>query len=128
MTLARRDTLQRAAEGAGSTNGYAGFKFEAIGVGDSEQFNLFEATPEVKLKMELLGVIEKAPTNGIEYSKVEDWAYDRTSGVERDIKKALVELEGECKVEIQRQPGQQKKTVVKGAKIKPAFHRLTQHL
>lgn len=94
------------------------FKFEAIGVGVSEQFNLFEATPEAKLKMELLGIIEKAPNNGIEYSKVEDWAYDRTSGVERDIKKALVDLEGEGKVEIQRQPGQQKKTVVKGAKIK----------
>jgi hypothetical protein len=43
--------------------------------------------------------------------------YERTSGVARHIKSALVELEGEGKVKIERKPRQQKNTVVEGATI-----------
>ncbi len=93
------------------------FKFEAIGVGAGEQLDLFVATPEAQIKAALLGFVEKAPGSRIEYSKVEDWAYERTAGVARHIKAALVELEREGKVKIDRKPRQQKTTVVEGAMI-----------
>ena len=95
------------------------FKFEAIGVGESEQFDLFVATPQDQIKAALLGHIEKAPASGIEYMDLEDWAYERTSGVARHIKKALIELEQqEGKLEIERKPRQQTTTVAEGAIIK----------
>lgn len=93
------------------------FKFEAIGVGEDNQLDLFVATPETLIKATLLGLVEKAPGAKMEYSKIEDWAYERTSGVARNIKAALVELEKEGKVKINRLPGQQKKTVVEGATV-----------
>lgn len=91
------------------------FTFEAIGVGEDNQLDLFVALPENMIKAALLRFVEKAPGSKAEYSKIEDWAYERTSGVARNIKAALIELEKEGKVRIIRQPGQQKKTVVDGA-------------
>lgn len=94
------------------------FKFEAIGVGEGEQLDLFVATPETQIKNALLNHIQNAPDASIEYLELEDWAYERTSGVARQIKKALTDLEQEGKVEITRKPRQQKNTVVEGAMIK----------
>lgn len=95
------------------------FKFEAIGVDEGEQFDLFVATPEAQIKASLLGHIERAPGSQIEYSQLEDWAYERTSGVARHIKDALLELEQqEGKVEIDRKPRQQKTSVMPGATIR----------
>jgi hypothetical protein len=53
----------------------------------------------------------------IDYLQIEDWGYERTSGVARHIKTALVELEGEGKVKIERKPRQQRNTVVEVATI-----------
>jgi three-Cys-motif partner protein len=93
------------------------FKFEAIGVGAGEQFDLFVATPEAQIKALLLGHIRQAPQSRIEYSEIEDWAYERTSGVARHIKAALIELEAEGKVNIERKPRQLRTTVANGASI-----------
>ena len=93
------------------------FKFEAIGVGEGDQLNLFVATPEAQIKGALLGRIEMSAPRPIDYLQIEDWGYERTSGVARHIKSALVELEGEGKVKIERKPRQQRNTVVEGATI-----------
>jgi three-Cys-motif partner protein len=81
------------------------FKFEAIGVGEGDQLDLFVATPEAQIKAALLGRIEKPPVRSIPYLELENWGYERTSGVARHIKVALVELEKEGKVKIDRKPG-----------------------
>ena len=93
------------------------FKFEAIGVGEDNQLDLFVATPEKLVKAALLVLVEKAPGGKMEYSKIENWAYERTSGVARNIKAALVELEKEGKVKIERKPKQKTNTVVDGAVV-----------
>jgi len=92
------------------------FKFEAIGVGDGGRLDLFVATPEIQIKSALLEYVKQAGSK-IEYSVIEDWAYERTAGAARHIKAALVELEGESKVRIERKPRQKKNTVVEGATV-----------
>jgi three-Cys-motif partner protein len=94
------------------------FRFEAIGVGAGEQFDLFVPRPETQIKSMVLARIENAPGPGLEYSVLEDWAYERTAGVARHIKTALVELESEGTVNIQRNPRQKKGTVTNGAVIR----------
>jgi hypothetical protein len=93
------------------------FKFEAIGVGEGDQLDLFVATPEAQIKAALLGYVERAPKSRVEYSRIEDWGYERTSGVARHIKAALIDLEREGIIEIERKPRQKKNTVVEGAII-----------
>ena len=93
------------------------FKFEAIGVGDGGQLDLFVATPEAQIKAAILAHVQKAPGSRIEYSEIKDWAYETTAGVARHIKGALIDLEKEDKVKIERKPRQQKTTVVEGAMI-----------
>lgn len=93
------------------------FKFEAIGVGEGDQLDLFVATPEAQIKAALLGYVERAPKSRVEYSRIEDWGYERTSGVARHIKAALIDLEREDIIKIERKPRQKKNTVVEGAII-----------
>jgi three-Cys-motif partner protein len=93
------------------------FKFEAIGVGEGDQLDLFVATPEAQIKAALLGYVERAPKSRVEYSRIEDWGYERTSGVARHIKAALIDLEREDIIKIERKPKQKKNTVVEGAII-----------
>jgi len=92
------------------------FKFEAIGVTNDGQLDLFIATPEAQIKAAILEHLKAS--DPLEYSRLEDWAYEKTAGVARNIKTALIELEKENKVEIQRKPRQKKNTVADGAIIK----------
>ena len=94
------------------------FSFEAIGIGAAEQLDLFVDKPELRIKAAVLDHVKTCPGSRTEYSEVEDWAYERTAGVARDIKKALTELEKEGKVAIERKPGQRTNTVTEGATIK----------
>jgi hypothetical protein len=93
------------------------FKFEAIGVGDGDQLDLFVARPKAQIKNALLGHVEKPPRRSIPYLEIENWGYERTSGVARHIKTALIELEKEGKVKIDRKPRQRTNTVTEGAMI-----------
>jgi three-Cys-motif partner protein len=94
------------------------FSFEAIGVGPEEQLDLFVERPEEQIKTMILGYLKMSPRSQIEYSRLEDWAYERTAGVARHIKAALVELESEGKIEIERKPRQRQNTVTEGALLK----------
>lgn len=91
------------------------FKYEAIGISENNQLDLFIPAPEALIETQLLGLLQKAPRGKMEYSKVEEWAYERTAGVSRNIKTALVKLEKEGKVKITRETRQHKNTVNEGA-------------
>lgn len=93
------------------------FCFEAIGLGAEQQFDLFEKSDEDKLKEQILKFIEQNNGKIILYENVEDWAYEHTSGISRNIKKSLKELEDEKKLNIIRKAGQRVSTVTDGAKI-----------
>ena len=94
------------------------FSFEAIGIGEGEQLDLFVAKPEALIKDAILNHVKTCPASRIEYTQLEDWAYERTAGVARHIKAALVELEAEGKLRIERKPRQRTNTVTEGAVIK----------
>ncbi len=94
------------------------FSFEAIGVGPEEQLDLFVDKPEAQIKTAILDHLKMSPRSQTEYSQLEDWAYERTAGIARHIKTALIELESEGKVEIERKPRQRKNTVTEGALVK----------
>ena len=53
----------------------------------------------------------------IEFTNLENWAYANTNGIKKTIQNALIELENEKIIEIERQPRQRKSTVTEGAII-----------
>lgn len=93
------------------------FRFEAIGISSHEQFDLFEPTDENKLKNSLLKHIESVNGDSMLYEEVEEWAYEETAGVSKNIKSKLIELENENKIQINRLPKKRNSTVTEGAKI-----------
>jgi hypothetical protein len=94
----------------------APYRFEAIGL-VSEQMSLFDDPDKVALRYRIEQLCRNVKGD-IDYDEIEKWAYANTNGVAKTIKEALVELEHEGKVAIQRQPRQKKSTIVSGAKIR----------
>jgi hypothetical protein len=93
------------------------FRFEAIGLDPNRQMDLFEPPGEQILRDKMLGYLSNHKGHQISYASVEDWAYQSTHGVSKDIKAVLMNLETEKKVKIIRKPGQKSNTVVEGAVI-----------
>ncbi len=93
------------------------FRFEAIGIDPCRQLDLFEPTGEEMLKSKILEFISRSSNNKISYEGIEDWAYQSTSGIAKEIKTALVSLESEKKIIIERKPRQRSNTVNDGAFI-----------
>lgn len=93
------------------------YKFEAIGIKPTT-LDLFEELDEEKIKRKILGFIIEGKGGSRSYEEIEDWAYIYTSGVSKSIKIALLELEKEGKVKIDRLAKQKSTTVTEGAKIK----------
>jgi three-Cys-motif partner protein len=94
----------------------ASYRFEAIGL-VSDQMSLFEDPDKVTLRDRIEQVCRDVEGE-VDYDQIEEWAYANTTGVAKTIKEALVELEHDGKVTIQRQPKQRKNTVVSGARIR----------
>ena len=94
----------------------APYRFEAIGL-VSEQMSLFDDPDKVALRYRIEQLCRNVKGD-IDYDEIEKWAYANTNGVAKTIKEALVELEHEGKMAIQRQPRQKKSTIVSGAKIR----------
>ena len=92
------------------------YRFEAIGL-VSEQMSLFEDPDRVALRDRIEQLCRNA-RGELDYDQIEEWAYANTTGVAKTIKEALVELEQDGKIAIQRQPRQKKNTVVSGARIR----------
>jgi hypothetical protein len=94
----------------------APYRFEAIGL-VSDQMSLFEDPDKVALRDRIEQLCRNVKGE-LDYDQIEEWAYANTTGVAKTIKEALVELEHDSKVAIQRQPKQRKNTVVSGARIR----------
>ena len=95
----------------------APYKFEAIGL-ISEQMSLFE-DPERETLRERIGYFcAEYCVDGIRYEVLEEWAYVNTNGISRTIKEALLELEVQKRIFIERQARQRKNTVTNGAVIR----------
>lgn len=95
------------------------YRFEAIGIDDHGQLNLFEPPEKVAIKNSIYDYFCGNNINDfIPYRDIEDWAYQFTAGISRDIKEAIMELEKEGKIQIQRAKGQKKTTVTEKAQIK----------
>ena len=93
------------------------YQFTAIGL-NPDQMTLFDDPEKIKLTDRLKDHCRKH-AEGLEYSQIEDWAYEHTCGVANTIKTALVDLEKQGTVTIKRKPRQRKNTVTKGAIIYP---------
>jgi len=92
------------------------YKFEAIGLTDS-QFELFENPDKIILKERLIDFLKNGSKKQIEFTNLENWAYANTNGIKKTIQNALIELEKEKIIEIERHPRQRKSTVTEGAII-----------
>ncbi|ODA40137.1 three-Cys-motif partner protein TcmP [Desulfosporosinus sp. BG] len=92
------------------------YGFEAIGIA-SGQMSLFEDPQKLELIKRILEFCEKRSQRPFEYDKIEEWAYVNTNGVSRTIKEALLVLEKENVINIERLPKQRKNTVTSGALI-----------
>ena len=93
------------------------FKFEAIGIGLDRQLDLFDPSDETKLEQRIFNFFSESKDSKIPYMQCEDWAYEHTFGIDRDIKKALINMEKVGSIVIERKPRQQKTTVTEGALI-----------
>ena len=94
----------------------APYRFEAIGL-VSEQMSFFEDPDKLALR-DRVEQLCRTTKGELDYDLIEEWAYANTTGVAKTIKEALIELEHDGKVAIQRQPRQRKNTVVSGARIR----------
>lgn len=92
------------------------FRFEAVGLDPSRQLDLFELSGEEVLRERLI-VFINASKDKIPYDEIEDWAYQATSGVAKEIKSALVSLEKSGEIKVLRKPGQKHNTVTTGAMV-----------
>lgn len=92
------------------------YNFEAIGI-NSEQMSLFEDPDKVELIERIKSYCKEQHPAKVEYNNVQDWAYANTNGVDKTIKEALIHLEKNKKIKIERLPRQRSNTVTEGAKI-----------
>jgi len=93
------------------------FRFEAVGISSCRQLDLFEPSDEEVLKGKVFEIITRYQEKNMLYDNLEDWAYQETSGIAREIKNALVILENEGKILIKRKTRQRINTVNYGAFI-----------
>ncbi len=91
------------------------YRFEAIGV-KTAQMSLFEDPEKVDLRNRIKDYCKEQGT--IFYDDIEKWAYVDTNGIKKTIKEALMQLEREDLIEIQREPKKRNNTVTEGAQIK----------
>ncbi len=91
------------------------YRFEAIGV-KTAQMSLFEDPERINLRNRIKDYCKEQET--IVYDDIEEWAYVNTNGIKKTIKEALMRLENEGLIEMQRKPKQRNNTVTKGALIK----------
>lgn len=91
------------------------YRFEAIGV-KTAQMSLFEDPGKVDLRNRIKDYCKEQGT--ISYDDIEEWAYADTNGIKKTIKEALMQLEQEGLIEIQRELKKSNNTVTKGAQIK----------
>jgi three-Cys-motif partner protein len=92
------------------------YRFEAIGV-KTDQMSLFEDPGKIGLRERIENFCTSLYPNDVEYSVIEDWAYANTNGIAGTIKEALISLEKEKKLKINRKRGQHLNTVTSGARI-----------
>jgi len=93
------------------------FRFEAIGIDPCRQLDLFKPTGDEVLKSKILEFVKVNANRKISYQELENWAYQSTSGIAREIKQALVAFANEKKILIERKPRQRTNTVNDGAYI-----------
>jgi len=93
------------------------YKFEAIGI-SSNQLSFFEDPQKIELIDRVFHFCDKTFKSPIEYDALEEWAYTHTNGVSRTIKEALLVLEKQGSLIINRLPRQRKTTVTSGSTIK----------
>lgn len=93
------------------------FRFEAIGIDPCCQLDLFEPAGEEILRNKVLEFIRSNSNMKILYEDLENWAYQSTSGIAREIKQVLVVLANENKILIERKSRQRTNTVTDGACI-----------
>lgn len=101
------------------------FRFEAIGLSPEKQLDLFELSDENKLKEEVFRFISSQKERDIPYQDLENWAYEQTAGIDKEIKSVLMSLERESKILIKRKPRQLKTTVTEGAAVRFIAQQLT---
>ncbi len=94
------------------------FRFEAIGLDSCRQLDLFEPSGEEVLRDKISQFISRDLNNVISYEELENWAYQSTSGVAREIKQALKALENDEEIVIRRKRRQRTNTVNNGAHIR----------
>ena len=95
----------------------APYRFEAIGL-ISEQMSLFEDPERETLRERIRHFCAKPCADGIKYEALEEWAYVNTNATSSTIKEALLELEMQKRISIERQAKQHKNTVTTGAIIR----------
>ena len=100
-----------------ASNSSQPFRFEAIGIGSDRQLDLFRPSDEERLEQRIYEFLAEHKEPKIPYMQCEDWAYQHTPGIDRDIKKALVAMEKVGTIVIERKARQQKTTVTNGAMI-----------
>jgi three-Cys-motif partner protein len=93
------------------------FSFEAIGLDPNEQLMLFAATPESQIKSKIHARYSTEAQRPVPYQIIEDWAYDATPAISSQIKIALMDLEREGRIKINRGPRQRSTTVTSPATI-----------
>jgi three-Cys-motif partner protein len=91
------------------------YSFEAIGI--SPQISLFEDPNKISLRDRIKKYCKDKYPSTIDYTDIEEWAYANTNGVSKTIKEALLALEKEELIKVERKSGQRITTVTEGAKI-----------
>jgi len=90
-----------------------------IGVA-TDQMSLFEDPDKTDLRERIHSLIKSTHPRHITFEDVEVWAYLNTNGISKTIKEALLTLELQNQVKIERMPRQRLNTVTSGAKISTA--------
>lgn len=93
----------------------APYRFEAIGI--TAQLGFFEDPSKKSLREMIKQYCKEIYPSKIEYSELEAWAYANTNGIAKTIKEALVDLERNKYIRIERKERQRKTTVAGGALI-----------
>ena len=79
--------------------------------------SFFEDPGKIGLKERIESFCKSRYPNDVDYNVIEDWAYANTNGIADTIKEALISLEKEKKLKINRKHGQHLNTVTSGARI-----------
>lgn len=94
----------------------APYRFEAIGIA-SNQLSLFEDPNKISLEQRIRSFFIDNKCSSVNYEDIEDWAYDKTNGVSKTIKEAILKLSKKGILTINRKAKQRHNTVTAGAKI-----------